>query len=61
MFAQAALWGVLAGSGLLIGAAVAVVFDHRLSHRVIATVMGFGGGVASFSRTSRRVSRARPA
>ena len=45
MFAQAALWGVLAGSGLLIGAVVAVAFDRRLSHRVVATIMGFGGGV----------------
>jgi len=41
--AQAALWGVLAASGLLIGALVASF--GRLSHRVVAGVMGFGGGV----------------
>ena len=45
MFAQAALWGVLAGSGLLIGAAVGVAFENRLSHRIVAAVTGFGGGV----------------
>jgi ZIP family zinc transporter len=45
MFAQAAFWGLLAGSGLLVGAAVAVVLERRLSHRAIAAVMGFGGGV----------------
>ena len=45
MFAQAALWGLLAGSGLLVGAVVAVAFDGRLSHRVIAAIIGFGGGV----------------
>ena len=45
MFAQAAFWGLLAGSGLLVGAAVAVAFERRLSHRAIAAVMGFGGGV----------------
>ena len=43
--AQAGLWGLLAGSGLLIGAAVAVLFYKNLSHRVISAVMGFGGGV----------------
>ena len=42
---QAGLWGLLAGSGLLIGAAVAVGFSARLSHRVIAATMGFGSGV----------------
>jgi ZIP family zinc transporter len=45
MFVQAGLWGVFAASGLLIGAEVAVRFDARLSHRRIAAVMGFGGGV----------------
>ena len=45
MFAQAAFWGLLAGSGLLIGAVVAVAFRGRLSHRIIAAIMGFGGGV----------------
>ena len=42
---QAAVWGLLAGSGLLIGAVVAVGFGGRLSHRINATGMGFGGGV----------------
>jgi zinc transporter, ZIP family len=45
MFAQAAFWGLLAGSGLLIGAVVAVAYVGRLSHRIIAATMGFGGGV----------------
>lgn len=45
MFVQAALWGLFAASGLLIGAVVAVTFDARLSHRKVAGVMGFGGGV----------------
>src|SRR5688500_13191507 len=45
MFAQAAFWGLLAASGLLLGAVVAVAFDSRLPHRIVAAVMGFGGGV----------------
>jgi ZIP family zinc transporter len=45
MFAQAAFWGLLPGFGLLIGAVVAVAFGGRLSHRIIAALMGFGGGV----------------
>ncbi len=45
IFVQAGLWGLLAGSGLLIGATIAVVFYAHLSHRIIAAVMGFGGGV----------------
>ena len=45
MYVQAGLWGLLAGSGLLIGAVIAVVFSNQLSHRLIAAVMGFGGGV----------------
>ncbi len=45
MYAQAACWGLLAGSGLIVGAVIAVAFAGRLSHRIIATVMGFGGGV----------------
>lgn len=44
-YLQAGLWGLLASSGLLIGAAIAVVFRAQLSHRAIAAVMGFGGGV----------------
>lgn len=43
--ADAVLWGMLAASGLLIGALAAVAFDARLSHRVVAANMGFGGGV----------------
>ena len=42
---QAGLWGLLSASGLLIGAVVALGFYDRLSHRFIAAVMGFGGGV----------------
>ena len=45
MFAKAACWGLLAGSGLLIGAVVAVALDARLSHRIVAAIMGFWGGV----------------
>lgn len=45
LFAQAAAWGLLAGSGLLIGAATAVGFHGQLSHRLVAATMGFGGGV----------------
>ena len=45
MSVQAACWGLLAGSGLLLGAVVAVAFTGRLSHRIIAAIMGFGGGV----------------
>jgi ZIP family zinc transporter len=45
MHLQAACWGLLAGSGLLLGAAIGVAFTGRLSHRIIGAVMGFGGGV----------------
>ena len=45
MYAQAACWGLLAASGLLLGAVVAVAFAGRLTHRIVAAVMGFGGGV----------------
>jgi ZIP family zinc transporter len=44
-FVQAGLWGLFAASGLTIGALLAVTFHSRLSHRLIAAVMGFGGGV----------------
>lgn len=40
---QAGLWGLLAGAGLVIGAAIA--FFVELPHRLIAAVMGFGAGV----------------
>ena len=39
----AAVWGAVAGSALLIGAAVG--FYTRINPRVIAAVMAFGGGV----------------
>lgn len=45
IFLQATLWALLAASGLVIGAAVAIFFNDRLSHRVISAVMGIGGGV----------------
>jgi ZIP family zinc transporter len=44
-FMIAGLWGLLSGSGLLVGAILADVFFGRLTHRMIAAVMGFGGGV----------------
>jgi ZIP family zinc transporter len=40
---QAGLWGLLAGSALVIGAAVG--YFTRISHRTIAAVMAFGSGV----------------
>lgn len=40
---QAGLWGLLAGSALVIGAAVG--YFTRIPHRVIAAVMAFGSGV----------------
>lgn len=45
MVVQAAFLGLLASSGLLIGAVAALAFRRRLSHRIIAAIMGFGGGV----------------
>ena len=42
---QATLWALLAASGLVLGAAIAVLFQDRLTHRLVATVMGIGGGV----------------
>ena len=45
VFVQAGLWGLFSASGLTIGALLAVTLYGRLSHRVIAGVMGFGGGV----------------
>ena len=54
-FMIAGLWGLLSGSGLLVGAIIADAFFGRLTHRMIAAVMGFGGGVliASRNRTHR--------
>jgi ZIP family zinc transporter len=40
---EAFLWGLAVGSGLLVGA-VAAYFSN-LTHRAVAAVMGFGGGV----------------
>lgn len=41
----AGLWGLLSGSGLLVGAIVADALFGKLTHRMISAVMGFGGGV----------------
>lgn len=43
LWLQAGLWGGLAGSALLLGAAVG--YFTRLSQRLIATIMAFGAGV----------------
>lgn len=43
VWSQAYLWGLVVGSGLLLGAAIAYFLE--LPHRAIAAVMGFGGGV----------------
>lgn len=43
MWLQAGLWGLLAGSALVIGAAVG--YFTRIPHRVIAAIMAFGSGV----------------
>ncbi len=40
---QAGLWGLLAGSALLIGAAAG--YFSRMPQRIIAAIMAFGGGV----------------
>ena len=40
---EAFLWGLIVGSGLIMGAAVS--YFSNLPHRLIAAVMGFGGGV----------------
>lgn len=45
IFVEAGLWGLFIASGLLLGAIIAELSHDRLSHRVIAAVMGFGGGV----------------
>jgi ZIP family zinc transporter len=44
-FLIAAGWGLVSGSGLLVGAIVADAFFGKLTHRMIAAIMGFGGGV----------------
>jgi ZIP family zinc transporter len=43
MWLQAGLWGLLAGSALMIGAAIG--FFARVPQRLIASIMAFGGGV----------------
>jgi len=40
---EAGFWGLVAGLGLLLGAIIG--YYTELRHRVIATIMGFGGGV----------------
>lgn len=40
---QAGVWGLVAGSALVIGAAVG--YFTRISHRIIASIMAFGSGV----------------
>ncbi len=40
---EAFLWGLVVGSGLIMGAATSYFFN--LPHRLIAAIMGFGGGV----------------
>jgi ZIP family zinc transporter len=45
MLTQTALWGMFSASGLLLGAGIAIAMAGRISHRSIAVVMGFGGGV----------------
>ncbi|MBA2448511.1 MAG: ZIP family zinc transporter [Chloroflexi bacterium] len=43
LWSQAAFWGLVAGSALVLGAAIAYFTD--LPHRLIAAIMGFGAGV----------------
>lgn len=43
IWSQAYLWGLVVGSGLLLGAVIA--YFTSLSHRHIAAIMGFGAGV----------------
>jgi ZIP family zinc transporter len=43
LWAQAGCWGLVAGSALLIGAAVG--YFTRLPQKLIASIMAFGGGV----------------
>ncbi len=43
LWLQAGLWGLCAGFGLLLGAVIAYFVE--LPHRLVAAVMGFGGGV----------------
>ena len=43
LWLQAGLWELVAGSALVLGAAIG--YFTPLTHRIIASVMGFGGGV----------------
>ena len=43
LWAQAGLWGLLAGSALIVGALIA--WFVRVSHTLVASVMAFGAGV----------------
>ena len=43
LWLQAGLWGLGAGFGLLLGAVIAYFVEF--SHRLVAAVMSFGGGV----------------
>lgn len=43
VWAQAGLWGLLAGGALVVGAAIA--WFVRVPQRVVASVMAFGAGV----------------
>ena len=40
---EAFMWGLVVGSGLMVG--VLISYFVNLPHRLIATIMGFGGGV----------------
>jgi hypothetical protein len=40
---QAELWGLVAGSGLAIEAAIG--YSTRIPHRIIVSIMAFGSGV----------------
>lgn len=60
-FMIAGLWGLLSGSGLLVGAILADAFFGRLTHRMIATVMGFGGGVLIAVVATELISERAPA
>lgn len=44
-FVVAGMWGLVSGSGLLLGAIVADALSGKLSHRMVSAIMGFGGGV----------------
>ncbi len=45
IFIEAGIWGLVAASGLLLGAIAADLLFKKISHRFIAAVTGLGGGV----------------